>query len=79
MSRSFSQAPTLRRLARVYRRVLALSVPAALAACQGATDALAPDGADVEGAPSPVPTALVGSNRIAFAGHRRAVAPTSGR
>jgi dipeptidyl aminopeptidase/acylaminoacyl peptidase len=69
MSRSFSQAPTLRRLARVYRRVLALSVPAALAACQGATDALAPDGVDAEGAPSPELTALVGSNRISFASH----------
>jgi Tol biopolymer transport system component len=67
MSRTFSQAPTLRRLMRVYRRVLALSVPAALAACQGATDALAPDVADAEGASSTGLTAIVGSNRIAYA------------
>jgi hypothetical protein len=38
MSRSINQVPTLRRLARVYRRRLALTVPAALASCQGAVD-----------------------------------------
>jgi Tol biopolymer transport system component len=64
MSRSLSQAPTLRLLARVYRRLLALSVPAALAACEGATDSLAPETA---AEPSPGLTALVASNRIAFA------------
>ena len=79
MSRFISQAPTLRLLARVYRRMLALSVPAALAACQGATNALAPDMTGAEGrpdgapetaaAPSPGLTAVVGSNRIAFASH----------
>jgi Tol biopolymer transport system component len=67
MSRFLNQAPTLRRLGRVYRRMLALSVPAALAACQGANDALAPDVADAEGAPATGLTALVGSNRIAYA------------
>jgi hypothetical protein len=63
MSRCISQAATLRRLACVYRRMLALSVPVALVACEGAADPLAPDAADVEGAPAL--TALVSSNRIA--------------
>ncbi len=45
MSRFISQAPTLRRLALVYRRMLALSVLVALAACEGATDPLAPEAA----------------------------------
>jgi Tol biopolymer transport system component len=61
MSRFISQ-----RLARVYRRLLALSVPAALAACEGATDSLGPNPA---AEPSPGLTALVSSNRIAFASH----------
>ena len=69
MSRTFSQVPALRRFARAYRHVLALSVPAALAACQGATDALAPEQADAPetaAAPSSELTALVGANRIAY-------------
>lgn len=55
MSRSTSQVPTLRRLARVYRRLLALAVPAALASCQGAADPLAPDAAGDLSAPAAAP------------------------
>jgi Tol biopolymer transport system component len=79
MSRSISQVPTLRRLARVYRRMLALAVPAALAACQGAGDSLAPDAAGDLAAPAAapatevaVPSNLLGalvSDRIAFMGY----------
>jgi Tol biopolymer transport system component len=72
MSRTISQTPTLRRLARVYRRMLALSVAAALAACEGATDALAPDAADDSSeparAPSGEPVASLISDHIAFSG-----------
>jgi Tol biopolymer transport system component len=77
MSRSTSQIPTLRRLCRVYRRMLFLAVPAALAACQGAGDSLAPDAAGdpaapvaspatEEAAPSPDIVGALASNRIAF-------------
>jgi Tol biopolymer transport system component len=77
MSRCISQVPTLRRLARVYRRMLALTVPAALAACQGAGDSLAPDAAGDPSAPAaatateaaaPSPNLLgaLASDRIAF-------------
>jgi len=77
MSRSISQVATLRRLARVYRRMLALAVPAALASCQGAGDSLAPDAAGDPLAPAAAPAAaeavpssgLLGalvSDRIAF-------------
>jgi Tol biopolymer transport system component len=75
MSRFISQAATLRRLARAYRRMLLLSVPAALVACQGATDALAPDAADDPSAPAggteiaASEPALLVSNRIAYASH----------
>ena len=81
MSRSISQIATLRRLARVYRRMLALAVPAALAACQGAADSLAPDAAGDPSAPAAAPAAaealpssgflgaLVSNNRIAFMGY----------
>jgi dipeptidyl aminopeptidase/acylaminoacyl peptidase len=79
MSRSISQVATLRRLARVYRRMLALAVPAALAACQGAADSLAPDPAGDPAAPATaaatelaVPSNLLGalaSDRIAFMGY----------
>jgi TolB protein len=69
MPRSLSQVTTLRRLARVYRRILVVALPAALA-CHGAGDALAPDGA---GDPSPSESVaaadLVGAlatNRIVF-------------
>lgn len=55
MSRSISQVATLRRLARVYRRMLALAVPAALASCQGAADSLAPDAAGDPSAPAAAP------------------------
>lgn len=57
MSRSISQVATLRRLARVYRRMLALAAPAALAACQGAADSLAPDAAGDPSAPAAAPAA----------------------
>ena len=69
MSRFIIQAPTLRELALVYRRMLALSALVALAACEGATDSLAPDGAgapEIAAAPSPGLPAL-STNRIAFA------------
>jgi Tol biopolymer transport system component len=78
MSRCISQVPTLRRLARVYRRMLALAVPAALASCQGAGDSLAPDAAGDPAAPTAAPAteavapsnllAAVVSDRIAFMG-----------
>jgi TolB protein len=62
MSRNSSHAPAL--------RALALSVLAMLAACQGATDPLAPDAAGTpEAVASPSsgePAALVGTNRIAY-------------
>ena len=45
MSLTVPQVAALRRLARVYRRILVLAVPAALA-CQGAADSLAPDAPD---------------------------------
>ena len=80
MSRCISQVATLRRLARVYRRLLALAVPAALAACQGAGDSLAPDAAGDHAAPVAAPataeavppSGLLGalvSDRIAFMGY----------
>jgi TolB protein len=67
MSRSISQVATLRRLARVYRRVLALAVPAALASCQGAADSLAPDAAGDPAAPvaAPATEAAAPSNLLA--------------
>jgi len=71
MSRFIIQAPTLRELALVYRRMLALSALVALAACEGATDSLAPDAVgapEIAAAPSPGLPALT-TNRIAFASH----------
>jgi TolB protein len=78
MSRSINQVATLRRLARVYRRIFALAVPAALAACQGAGDSLAPDAAGDPSAPAAAPAteavapsnllAALASDRIAFMG-----------
>jgi len=55
MSATIYQVATLRRLARVYRRILVLAVPAAvLAGCGGGDDAFAPDAPDVAGgAPAP--------------------------
>jgi Tol biopolymer transport system component len=77
MSRPTTEVPTLRQLARRYRRILVLAVPAALAACQGAADPLAPDVASDPSAPAAVPAteatapnllgAALASNRIAFA------------
>jgi TolB protein len=59
----------------MFRIMLALAIPAALVACQGATDALAPDtGVDpsspaTSGAPSSEPVASFVVDRIAFTGH----------
>ena len=58
MSRFISQVPALRRLCRVYRRMLALAVPAALAGCQGAADPLAPDAAGDPAGPGAEPAAV---------------------
>ena len=50
MSATIHQVATLRRLARVYRRILVLAVPAAvLAGCGANDDAFAPDTPDVAG------------------------------
>ena len=49
MSLSTLELAALRRLARAYRRMLVLAVPAALAGCQDGGDALAPDAADAAG------------------------------
>jgi Tol biopolymer transport system component len=70
MPRSLSQVTILRRLARVYRRILVVALPAALA-CQGAGDTLAPDGAGDSSPPEAVaaaPDALgaLTTNRIVF-------------
>ena len=72
MSRSISQVRALRRLARAYRRMLGLAVPAALAACQG-TESLAPnsgtEATDLSapaGASAPDLLASLASDRIVF-------------
>jgi TolB protein len=73
MSDTIDQVATLRRLARVYRRILVLAVPAALAACQGSGDSLAPDlaapaaePAAVDAEPAAAPLAALATDRIAF-------------
>jgi Tol biopolymer transport system component len=73
MSAPIAQVAALRRLARVYRRILVLAVPAALAGCQGAGDSLAPDAtaaaaepAAAEAAPSSGAIAALATDRIAF-------------
>ena len=74
MSRSISQVATLRRLRGVYWRMLALALPGAMAACQGAGDALAPDmpsgpsspSGVQRDTPSPELLAALATNRIAF-------------
>src|SRR5262245_3646520 len=73
MSPSVNQIAALRRLTRVYRHILMLAVPAALAGCQDGVDPLAPESADAGGevaapAPEDVATLVAAStNRIAFA------------
>jgi Tol biopolymer transport system component len=69
MSRSLSQVTTLRRLARVYRRILVVVLPAALA-CEGAGETLAPD-VPGDGSPSESVAAAdvigaLATNRILF-------------
>jgi len=77
MALSLTELVALRRLARVYRRVLLLAVPAALAGCQDGGDALAPDSAgDAAEVSAPAPEAvgseavasLTAAGRIAFSG-----------
>jgi Tol biopolymer transport system component len=72
MSHAIDQTPTLRRLARVYRRILLLTIPAALAGCQNAGDAFAPE---APGAPRDLsaetlapaaPIAALATDRIVF-------------
>jgi Tol biopolymer transport system component len=69
MARPLNEIIALRRLARVYRRLLLLAVPAALAGCGDGGDALAPesDAGPAETAPVPVFETAAGLlNRIAF-------------
>jgi Tol biopolymer transport system component len=49
MAPSLTEPAALRRLAHVYRRILALAVPAALAGCQDSGDVLAPESANPAG------------------------------
>jgi Tol biopolymer transport system component len=71
MALSLTEVIALRRLARVYRRILMLAVPAALAGCQDGGDALAPEPADAAGEVSAAVTDAVSSalslDRIVFA------------
>ena len=71
MSRSTNDLAPRQRLARLYRRLLLLSVPAALAACQGGEDALAPVTSDAAGevaVPAAGPSlSVVAAGQILFA------------
>lgn len=49
MALSLTELVALRRLARVYRRILVLAVPVALAGCQDGGDTLAPESPDAAG------------------------------
>jgi TolB protein len=71
VSLSTLELAALRRLARAYRRILVLAVPAALASCQDGGDALAPETSDAGGVVA-VPAAAAGlaapnQNRILYA------------
>src|SRR5262245_11807252 len=70
MSLSLIEVAALRRLARVYRRIFVLAVPAALAGCQDSDDPLAPDAAGAVGeVAAPAAEAVANLNtagRIAF-------------
>jgi Tol biopolymer transport system component len=75
MSLSRTELAALRRLTRIYRRILLLTVPVALAGCQDAADPLAPESADAAGeVAAPVAEAVAsltaaGTNRIVFASY----------
>ena len=84
MALSLTEIIALRRLASVYRRILVLAVPAALAGCQESGDVLAPDSAGAPGevsstvaeaAPTDAIASLIATGRIAS----RARPPTKGR
>jgi Tol biopolymer transport system component len=70
MALSLTEVAALRHLARVYRRILVLAVPAALAGCQDTGDVLAPETAGTPGeVSSPAAEAVAGltaTGRIAF-------------
>lgn len=75
MTLSFTVVIALRRLARIYRRILVLAVPAALAGCQDSGDVLAPESAGApsevsspvaEAVPSDAVASLTATGRIAF-------------
>jgi Tol biopolymer transport system component len=65
MSLSASQLAALRRLTRVYRRILLLAVPAALAGCQDGGDAFAPESAGAAGEVSAPAAEAVASEAVA--------------
>jgi TolB protein len=66
-TRPTAEIAALRRLAAVYRRLLLLAVPAALAGCQDAGDSLGPAAAD---AVQPVELAALSTPRLAFTSAR---------
>jgi Tol biopolymer transport system component len=69
MARSLTEIIALRRLARVYRRILVLAVPAALAGCLDNGDVFAPESADAGAEVSSMVNQAVASltsSRIAF-------------
>lgn len=70
MSLTVHQVAALRRLARIYRRILVLSVAAALAGCQGAADSLGPEepaaAAPAEAVPLSGAIAALATDRIVF-------------
>jgi TolB protein len=63
---SLSQITTVRRLCSVYRRILTLALPAAIAACQGAGDAMAPDDSPADPVEAPDVVGTLATNRIVF-------------
>ena len=71
MALSLTEVIALRHLARIYRRILVLAVPAALAGCGDNGDLLAPESAGASGEVSSMVTAAVASltsSRIVFSG-----------
>jgi len=70
MSLSARELAALRRLTRIYRRILLLAVPAALAGCQDGSDPVAPESAgddEVSVAVAEASSAALTIQRIAFA------------
>jgi Tol biopolymer transport system component len=65
MSLSVPEVAALRRLARVYRRILVLAVPAALAGCQDGGDVLAPESAGAAGEVSSPASEAVATEAVA--------------